>query len=77
MVALMPFRHPAGDEARRGIADIPIAELASVVVTNPTLLDQRDPALDLARLLGVERLAATSRTRLEEVIERARDHLGT
>jgi len=77
VVALMPFRHSAGEEARRGIADIPIAELASVVATNPSLLDQRDPALDLARLLGVERLAAVSRTRLEEAIERARDHLAT
>jgi len=75
VAAMMPLRQPADEEARRGIADISVAELASVVATNPTLLDQRDPALDLARLLGVERLTAVSRARLGEAIDRASGHL--
>jgi hypothetical protein len=34
-----------------------------------------DPARDMARLLGVERLAATARARLDEAVERARIHV--
>ncbi len=72
---LIAFRLPANEEARRAIADIALAELASIVVANPDLLDQRDPASDLARLIGLERLAASSRERLEEAIAHARQHL--
>ena len=63
------------EDARRSIADISLAELASVILDNRGLLDEADPARDLARLLGVERLAAVSRARLEEAIVRARDHI--
>jgi very-short-patch-repair endonuclease len=72
---IIPYRPPADAGARRSIADIPLAELASVVLENAELLDQDDPARDLARLLGVERLAAVSRARLQEAIERARKYL--
>jgi hypothetical protein len=75
VVDLLTYRHSANEESRRAIADIPLAELASVVVENPALLDMPDPARDMARLLGVERLAATARARLDEAIERARIHL--
>ena len=51
------------------------AELAWVVRENRDLLDQSDPARDLARLLGVERLAAPARVRLDEAIARARHDL--
>lgn len=74
---IAPYRKAASEEARRPIADIPLAELASVVLDNPDLLDQPDPARDLARLLGVERLAAVSRSRLDEAIARARRHSTT
>ncbi len=74
---IMPYRHPTSEEARRSIADIPLAELASVVSDNPDLLDQPDPARDLARLLGVERLAAVSRSRLDEALALARSHVST
>lgn len=70
---IRPYRAPANEEARRAIPDIPLAELASVVRDNPDLLDEPDVARELARLLGVERLAAGSRTRLDEAIARARD----
>jgi very-short-patch-repair endonuclease len=69
------YRPPSDEAARRSIAEIPVAELASVVLDNPDLLGMSDPARDLARLLGVERLAATSRVRLDEAIARARKHL--
>lgn len=72
---LLPYRLPVNEEARRSIADIPLAELASVVIDNPGLLDMPDPARDMAHLLGVERLAAASRARLDEAIARARQHI--
>jgi very-short-patch-repair endonuclease len=72
---LLPYRQPVNEEARRSIADIPLAELASMVIGNPDLLDMHDPARDLARLLGVERLAAISRARLDEAIARAKQHI--
>ena len=53
------------------------AELAAVVRANPDLLDEPDPARELARLLGVERLAAGSRLRLDEAIARVASRLST
>lgn len=72
---LIDYRPPMSSDQRRGVADIPLAELASVVVANPQLTEAVDPALDLARILGVERLAAASRSRLHEAVVRARAHL--
>ncbi|MBN9237774.1 DNA helicase [Mesorhizobium hungaricum] len=75
IVDVLAYRPSVNEESRRAIADIPLAELASVVVDNPALVDMPDPPRDMARLLGVERLAATARTRLDEAIERARIHM--
>ncbi|MFG1461744.1 DUF3320 domain-containing protein [Xanthobacter sp. DSM 24535] len=75
LAEVVEYRTPTDAASRRTIADIALAELAFVAVTNRDLLDQPDPALDLARLLGVERLAAVSRSRLDEAIERARTYL--
>ena len=72
---ILPYRQPASEEARRSIGDIPLAELTAVVLDNPDLLDEPDPSRELARLLGVERLAAVSRARLDEAIARARKHI--
>lgn len=72
---ILPYRQPADEDARRSIGDIPLAELTAVLLDNPDLLDEPDPARDLARLLGVERLAAVSRARLDEAIARARQHV--
>ena len=66
-----PYRAPGNEEDRRSILEIPLAELTAVVQAHPALLDQADPARDLARLLGVERLAAGPRARLEEAIARS------
>jgi hypothetical protein len=65
------YRTPHGEEARRAIGDIPLAELAWIVTESPGLLEEPDPARELARLLGVERLAAGSRARLDEAIAKA------
>jgi very-short-patch-repair endonuclease len=72
---ILPYRTPANDSSRRSIPDIPLAELASVAVAKPDVLDMPDPARELARLIGVERLAANSRSRLEEALARARAHM--
>ncbi len=72
---VIEYRAAADAASRRPIGDIALAELAFVVVKNRDLLEQPDPALDFARLLGVERLAAVSRSRLEEAMERAMTHL--
>lgn len=72
VVDVLPFRAPGREDARRAVTDIPLAELTAVVRAHPALLDERDPARDLARLLGVERLAGGSRLRLEEAIARGR-----
>ena len=69
---VIAYRSAASDEGRRSISDIPLAELAAVVLEHPGLLDRPDCARDLAHLLGVERLAAASRSRLDEAILRAR-----
>lgn len=68
----LAYRQPADEEARRSIPDIPLAELAQVVRDSPGLSDEPDPARELARLLGVERLAAGSRARLEEALHRSK-----
>lgn len=69
---IQSYRAPSDEEARRAIGDIPLAELAWIVIENPDLLDEPDPSRELARLLGVERLAAASRARLDEAIAKAR-----
>jgi hypothetical protein len=65
------YRPAFDDGSRRGIADISVAELTSLVRANPDILVVRDPALELARLMGVERLTASSRARLEEALANA------
>ena len=72
VVDVLQYRRPMNEEARRAITDIPLAELASVMIDNQDLLDMPDAAREMARLLGVERLAASARARLDEAIARAR-----
>ena len=71
IVEAIEYRHPATEEDRRPVAEIPLAELVGFVRANPDLLNVTDPALSFARLIGLERLAAISRTRLEEAIRLA------
>lgn len=71
IASIRPYRVPVDAEARRSIGDIPLAELAGIVTAQPMLLREADPALALARILGVERLAGTSRARLDEALRQA------
>ncbi|MEP9349145.1 DUF3320 domain-containing protein [Xanthobacter sp. KR7-225] len=67
---LIAYRAPSGEASRRSVAEIPLAELAFVVDRNRNILEDPDPALALARLLGIDRLKATTRPRLAEAVER-------
>jgi very-short-patch-repair endonuclease len=67
---LMPYRPASDPGERRSILDTPLAELAGAAARNRALLDEADPPLALARALGVERLSAPSRSRLEAAIAR-------
>jgi hypothetical protein len=69
---IIPFRNPATDDDRRAVSDIAIAELAGFITANLAVLDEPDPALVVARLIGLERLAASSRGRIEEAIALAK-----
>lgn len=68
----IPYRVTEDIGQRRGISEIPLAELAFVARDQNHLLADTDPALSLARILGVDRLASASRERLDEAITRAR-----
>lgn len=72
IVDFLPYRPFVDEASRRNIAKIPLAELAWVAKDNPDLMDMPDPARELARLIGVERLAASARARLDEALLRAR-----
>ena len=72
---VLPYREPFNEQVHRSIPDTPLAELTAVVIKNPALLDEADAARELAHLLKVERLTATSRSRLDEAINRAREHI--
>lgn len=65
------YRPPSSLEHRRAIPEIPLAELVGLVRAHPDLADHYDPALALARMIGVERLAIPSRQRLDEALEAA------
>lgn len=73
VTATLPYRPPANSDVRRAVGEIPLAELAGLIVSEPALLDEPDPALALARVLGLGRLASISRLRLEEAIEQVRN----
>ena len=67
--AVVPFRRPATEEDLRPLADVAVAELAGFIVEHIEILDEPDPPVAIARLLGLKRLAATTRARLDEAIE--------
>lgn len=74
VVDITPYRAPSDEMARRPIADIPLAELTALVLDHPDLFNDPDATRQLARLVGVERLAAVSRSRLDEAIEKAKQY---
>ncbi len=66
------WRWPASEDDTRPVSEIAIAELVGCVNDNPDLLDETDPGLSFARLIGLDRLAQASRTRLEDALSAAR-----
>lgn len=65
----IPFRYAADDLSRRSIEEIAIPELIGLVKKHPLLATADDPALALARVMGLARLARSARDRLEIAIE--------
>jgi very-short-patch-repair endonuclease len=68
----IPFRFAPTEEERRSLDEIAMPELIGLVNGFPGLDDSDDPALALAREIGLARLSRSSRERLEEAIEAAR-----
>jgi hypothetical protein len=66
-----PFRQPQSEEHWRPLSDICLPELVDFILSHRAALDEADPPLVYARLLRLERLAASSRERLEEAIASA------
>ncbi len=66
---IVPFRYAANDAERRSLDEISMAELLGLVrdVSTSQLTD--DPALALAREMGLARLARSARDRLEAALD--------
>lgn len=70
-LASIPFRYTAdGDESRR-LDEAPMEELIGLVRSKPNAVASDDPALELAREIGLARLAQPAREQLEAAIENA------
>lgn len=63
------FRYPATSHSRRPLDEIPLPELIGLVRENPILAASDDPALAIAREIGLGRLARGARERLELALE--------
>lgn len=72
LAARVPFRQPLNSDHRRALGDICLAELTDFVLKYPAVLDEDDPPVVYARLMRVDRLAASSRERLSIAIGQAR-----
>lgn len=70
------YRRPASEGDERPVAEIAMAELAGCVDANPDLIDEPDPALSFARLIGLDRLVSATRLRLEEALAISRQGIG-
>lgn len=64
----VPYRHARNSDERRSVAEIAMPELIGLVNENRHLLREDDPAISLAREIGLARLAQSARDRLEEAI---------
>ena len=68
--AVVEYRPSDSKENQRSIDQIALAELCGLVREQQPMLSENDPALAIARHLGLSRLKASTRERLEEGIER-------
>lgn len=65
----VPFRYAIDDGEHRSLDEIAMPELIGLVREHPLLAASDDPALALARAIGLARLSRGARTRLEEALE--------
>jgi hypothetical protein len=68
---MVPFRYALDDRDRRSLDEVAIEELLGLVKEHQTLTAAEDPALALAREIGLARLARGARSRLEEAVAKA------
>lgn len=69
--SVVDFRPARSDDDRRSVDEISIAELSGLVQSECELLAEADPAVALARSIGLARLSQSARERLEEAINLA------
>ena len=65
----IPFRYPSHDGERRSLDEVAMPEIIGLVRENPGLAASDDPAIALARQIGLTRLARKARERLEEALD--------
>lgn len=65
----IPFRYAAKGDERRRLDEIPIQELFGLIQSERHLLENEDPALALAREIGLARLSKSARERIESAID--------
>ncbi|WP_197992905.1 DUF3320 domain-containing protein [Gimesia aquarii] len=66
---MLEYRFPDEQENLRPVDEITIAELCGFIDRNKKLLLESDPALSIAREMGISRLNGSSRERFEEAIQ--------
>ncbi|HBJ33884.1 MAG TPA: hypothetical protein DDZ51_03770, partial [Planctomycetaceae bacterium] len=67
------FREALSEEDKRAIDEISLSELRGLIRQNTDLLRQSDPAVAIARAIGLGRLAQSARERIAEAIDLERD----
>ena len=65
---VVDFRPARSDDDRRSVDEISVAELAGFVHQFRELITEDDPAVAVARSIGIARLTQSSRERIEEAI---------
>jgi very-short-patch-repair endonuclease len=65
---VVEFRHAKASEDRRSVEEISIAELIGLIKQSPELLAKADPAMAVARDIGLSRLSQSARKRIEEAV---------
>ncbi len=68
---IVDFRHAKADNDQRSVDEISIAELGGLIHQSRELLAEDDPAVAVARSIGLSRLTQSSRERIEEAIRLA------
>lgn len=66
------FRHPRTEDERRPVDQLALAELCDIIISYQEDLAESDPALAIARRMGIGRLTSVGRERIQEAIDRAK-----